>query len=71
MTSGNFWDSDVWSFILILGTIGLTVLVAEALRNNVKWLKRSLIPSSVLGGMILLIISTIVFYATGGKDGGK
>ena len=38
MTSGNFWDSDVWSFILILGTIGLTVLVAEALRNNVKWL---------------------------------
>ncbi len=71
MTTGNFWDSEVWSFVLILGTVGLTVLLAEVLRNKIKWLKRSLIPSSVLGGLILLVVSTVVFYATGGKDGGK
>lgn len=71
MTSANFWDSDVWSFILLIGILGLTVLISGLLRNNVKWIKRSLIPSSVLGGLILLVVSTVVFYATGGKDGGK
>jgi len=67
----NFWDSNVWSFILIIGVLGFGVVVAGLLRNNIKWIKRSLIPSSVLGGVILLVISTIIFYATGGENGGK
>ena len=72
MESINFWDSNIWSFILIIGVLGVTVIFAGFLRNNVKWIKRSMIPSSVLGGVILLLVSTAVFYFTGGeKNGGQ
>ena len=72
MESINFWDSNIWSFILIIGVLGVTVIFAGFLRNNVKWIKRSMIPSSVLGGVILLLVSTAVFYFTGGeKNGGR
>lgn len=71
MESVNFWDSDVWSFVLIIGVLGLAMALASFLRNNVRWIRRSLIPSSVLGGVMVLIVSTIIFYATGGQNGGK
>ncbi len=72
MTAGNFWDYDVWSIILLLGTIGVSILLAGMIKHWIKPLRKSLIPSSVLGGLLLLIISFVVFEATGGiKNGGK
>ena len=55
----NFWDSDVWSFTLITGILLLSLLVANMLKRSVKFLKNSLIPTSVLGGALLLIISSV------------
>lgn len=72
MANGNFWDIEIWSLILIFGVIGASVLFSSILKSKVAFLKRSLVPSSVLAGIILLVISTIVFYATGGaNNGGK
>ena len=56
---GNFWDYSVWGFINILAVLLLSLLFANLLKKSIKFLKNSLIPTSVLGGIILLIIAYI------------
>ena len=49
MTTGlNFWDVPVWSFVF-------SMMVANTLRNLIRPLRRLMIPSSVLGGLLLLL----------------
>lgn len=60
-----FSEFEVWSFLLILGTLLFSMLIASTLKRTFKFLEKSLIPVSVLGGIILLVISTIVYFATG------
>lgn len=64
MSQGNFWDSNVWSFLIILAVLFGSLLVANLLKKTIPFLKKSLIPSSVLGGLILLFISTIYYLIT-------
>ena len=55
MTSGlNLWDSQVWSFILTLSLLFGIMLLANTLRRLCGFLRRAMIPSSVLGGFLLL-----------------
>lgn len=61
----SFSGSDVWSFLLIIGVLLVSMLIASSLKRAFRVLEKSLIPVSVLGGIILLIISTIVYFATG------
>lgn len=61
----NFWDSEVWSFLLITGILLLSLLVANMIKRSVKFLKYSLVPTSVLGGIILLLVSTVFEVTTG------
>ena len=61
----SFSGYEVWSFLLILGVLLCSMLLASALKQAFKFLQKSLIPVSVLGGIILLAISTIVYFATG------
>ena len=63
----NFWDSNVWGFVNLVTVLLLSLLVANALKKAIKWLKYSLIPTSVLGGVILLIVSGVFEWASGGK----
>ena len=56
MTTGqNFWDIEVWSFVIVLSILFIGMLVANTLRRRVPFLRRSLIPSSVLGGFLILL----------------
>lgn len=55
----NFWDSSVWGFINLLAVLLLSLLIANILKRKIKFLKYSLIPTSVLGGAILLIVAGI------------
>ena len=55
----NFWDSSVWGFINLLAVLLLSLLIANALKRKIKFLRYSLIPTSVLGGAILLVIAGI------------
>lgn len=61
----NFWDSSVWGFINIIAVLLLSMLVANMIKRSVKFLKYSLVPTSVLGGIILLIISSVYEGFTG------
>ena len=61
----NFWESNVWGFVNILAVLLLSLLVANILRKNIKWLKDSLIPVSVIGGGILVVIAAIYKWIAG------
>ena len=55
----NFWDFKVWGLFNIIAVLLISLLVANILKRRVKFLKNSLIPTSVLGGMILFIVNIV------------
>ena len=60
MTTGmNFWDGQVWAFIVTMFYLFAAMIVANTLRNTIAPLRKLMIPSSVLGGILLLIVSFI------------
>lgn len=61
----NFWDKSMWSFIITLTILLGGMMVANLLRRTIKPLKKSLIPSSVLGGFLILLIDYIVTKVSG------
>ncbi len=61
----NFWDYNVWSWILLFGVLLGSLLVGHMLKKLIPMLQRSLIPTSVLGGAILLIVAAIYKAITG------
>lgn len=66
MTTGlNFWDGEVWSFILVMFCLFVSMIVANALRHMIRPLRKLLIPSSVLGGLLLLLVRFAYFELTG------
>ncbi len=50
----NFWDYNVWGFMNLVAVLLLSLLAANILKRSIKFLKVSLIPTSVLGGALLL-----------------
>ena len=61
----NFWDSDVWSWILLFAVLTGSLLVGNTLRRKIPLLRNSLIPTSVIGGCVLLIVTAIYKAITG------
>lgn len=61
----NFWDFSVWGSVNIVSVLLISLILANMLKRTVKFLKYSLIPTSVLGGVILLIIAGIYDFITG------
>ena len=55
----NFWDYNIWSFLLLIAVLLFSMILAHILKRNLPFLKHSLIPASVLGGLIILIMTTI------------
>lgn len=61
----SFWGSDVWGSINLIGILLLSLLIANALKRSIRVLKASLIPTSVLAGILLLITAGIYDLITG------
>lgn len=61
----NFWGFNVWGAVNLFALLLLSLLAANALKRLVKILQASLIPTSVLGGMILLLIAGLYKLFTG------
>ena len=61
----NFWDYSVWGFIILVTVLLGSLLGGNILKKAIPALKRSLIPTSVLGGGILLVIAAVYKAATG------
>jgi len=63
----NFWDSNVWGTYLVIGLLLLSLLAGNILKRKIRILQESLIPTSVLGGALLLVVSWIYRSITGGR----
>lgn len=61
----SFAELSVWTFLMTIAVLGASMLLAAALKHFIPFLRKTLIPVSVLGGIILLIASTITYYAAG------
>ena len=61
----NFWESDVWGWVLLMGVLLGSLLVGNIVKKVIPFLKNSLIPTSVLGGLILLVVAAIYKAITG------
>ena len=61
----NFWDFSSWGFFNLMAVLLASLLVAQMLKRSIPALEASLIPTSVLGGGILLLLSTIFKAVTG------
>lgn len=61
----NFWDFNVWSGILLLAVLFCSLLAGNIIKKAIPLLRNSLIPTSVLGGAILLIVAAIYKAITG------
>lgn len=61
----NFWDYDVWGWIILFGVLMGSLLVGNMIKKGIPILKKSLIPTSVLSGGVLLIIAAIYRAVTG------
>ncbi len=61
----NFWDSNVWGMILLFAVLLGSLLVGNVLKKGIPILRHSLIPTSVLGGTVLIIIAAVYKGITG------
>ena len=61
----NFWDFKVWGGILVFTVILGSLLLANVVKKGLPFLQNSLIPTSVIAGLLLLIISSVYSAITG------
>lgn len=61
----NFWDFNSWGFFNLIAVLLLSLLAANMLKRSIRILEESLIPTSVLGGIVLLILSSVYKAVTG------
>ena len=64
---GNFWDFSSWGFFNLVAVLMVSLLAANMLKRLIPVLQASLIPTSVLGGGILLAVSVIYKSITGAE----
>lgn len=55
----NFWDYSVWGTLNIIAALLISLLAGNVLKKSIPLLQASLIPTSVLGGCLLLVVSGI------------
>ena len=55
----NFWDYSVWGFIMIIAVLLGSLLAGNTLKRKIPFLKNSLMPASVIGGTVLIIVAAV------------
>ncbi len=66
MSSGlSFASTNVWTIILFMALVMGGLLVGNTLKRYIPFLRKSLIPVSVIGGIFLLLVSTIFKFTAG------
>ena len=61
----NFWDFSSWGFFNLMTVLLGSLLIAQMLKRSIPALEASLIPTSVLGGGILVVLSSVFKAFTG------
>ena len=61
----NFWDYSVWGSFNVIAVLLLSLLAANILKKSIPALRMSLIPLSVLGGILLILVAGVYKAFTG------
>lgn len=61
----NFWDFSVWGTFNLFAVLLVSLLVANILKRSIRPLHDSLIPTSVLGGGLLIVVAGFYKLFTG------
>ena len=61
----NFWDFSAWGGLNLFAILLISLLAANLLKKLIPALKAALIPSSVLGGGILILVAGVYKLCTG------
>ena len=61
----NFWDFSAWGFFNLMTVVLGSLLIAQMLKRSIPALEATLIPTSVLGGGVLLLIASVFKWVTG------
>lgn len=61
----NFWDYNVWGALNLVAVLLLSLLVGNILKKNSSFLQATLIPTSVIGGVLLIIVASVYKSITG------
>ena len=61
----NFWDFSAWGAVNLFAVLLISLLAANLLKKLIPGLKAALIPSSVLGGGLLILVAGIYKLITG------
>ena len=61
----NFWDYSVWGDLNLIAVLLIALLAAHMLKRSIPVLQASLIPASVLGGGILIVVAGVYKAFTG------
>lgn len=62
----DFSGSNVWGIVCLAAVLLLALLLANVFKRKIPFIRKSLIPTSVLAGIIILIVSSIYTIATKG-----
>lgn len=61
----NFWDFKIWETFCLYAVLLGSLLAGNMIKKGIPFLRASLIPTSVLGGCILIVIAAIFKGVTG------
>ena len=52
---------DVWSVVVNIGLLLIALLLGNALRRSIPFLRKAFIPSALVGGFLLFAVSYSLF----------
>lgn len=55
----DFWESSVWQIAIQVFIIALFIIIGNTLRRVIPFIRKSLLPTSVIAGFLLLILKSV------------
>ena len=65
MKMTDFWDFNAWGAFLVIAIVLVTLLLANIIKKALPFMKNTLLPTSVLAGVMLLVFDAIWTASTG------
>ena len=61
----KFSEIQNWSFLIQIFYVAIALVFANVLRRKIPFLRKSLIPTSIIAGLIILLIKSFVKFILG------
>ena len=52
----DLWDFSIWDFLVQMGILMVILLLANTLRRKIPFIRKSLVPTSVIAGILVLVL---------------